>query len=346
MPSRLNTVTLGRTGIQVPQNGFGALPLQRIPEADAVRLLRRAFDGGMRYFDTARAYSDSEEKLGKAFAGGLRDRLVLATKTMAKTPAAFRADLDESLRRLRTDRIDVYQFHCAPRCWRPGDGSGMHEAMEKARAAGKIRFIGLTAHLLSVAEECVASGLYDTLQFPFSHLATDRESALVRSCAAADVGFVAMKGLAGGLLTRHDVAMAFVSRFPNVLPIWGIQREKELDQWLSCMAAPPAWTPERAAAAERDRKELAGSFCRGCGYCMPCPAGIQINNCARTSLLLRRAPSRTWLAPEWQAEMAKIEHCTRCGRCAARCPYGLDTPALLRANLADYRRVLAGEVQT
>lgn len=337
----MNTVTLGRTGLRVPQNGFGALPIQRIPKPDAVRLLRRAFDGGMRFFDTARAYTDSEDKVGEAFAGGLRDQIVLATKTMARTPADFRAQLDESLRRLRTDRIDIYQFHCAPRCWRPGDGTGMYEEMLAARAAGKILHIGLTAHLLSVAGECVSSGLYDTLQFPFSYLATDPETALVRRCSEADVGFIAMKGLAGGLITRFDCAMAFIAQYPNVLPIWGIQRGRELDEWLSCMASPPAMTPGRRAVIARDRAELSGSFCRGCGYCMPCPQGIKINNCARTSLLLRRAPSEHWLSPDWQAEMAKIGHCTDCRRCASRCPYGLDTPSLLRANLVDYRRVLA-----
>ena len=341
----MNTVTLGRTGLQVPQNGFGALPIQRIPKADAVRLLRRAFDGGMRYFDTARAYSDSEEKVGEAFAGGLRDEIVLATKTMAKTPAEFREQLETSLRTLRTDRIDVYQFHCVGRCWRPGDGSGMYEEMLAAKAAGKILHISVTAHLVAVAEECVDSGLYDTLQFPFSYLASDREVALVKRCEAANVGFIAMKGLAGGLITRSDAAMAFISQFPNVVPIWGVQRERELAEWLSYMADTPSMTPERRALVERDRKELAGSFCRGCGYCMPCPAGIQINNCARMSLMLRRAPSSAWLTPAWQAEMAKIDDCINCRRCASRCPYGLDTPNLLRANLADYRRVLAGDVK-
>ncbi len=341
----MNNVTLGRTGISVPQNGFGALPIQRIPKSDAVRLLRRAFDGGMRYFDTARAYSDSEEKVGEAFAGSLRDQIVLATKTMAKTPAEFREQLHTSLRLLRTDHIDIYQFHCVGQCWRPNDGSGMYEEMLAAKAAGKILHISATAHLIAVAEQCVDSGLYDTIQFPFSYLASEREVALVRRCESAGVGFIAMKGLAGGLITRSDVAMAYIAQFPNVVPIWGVQRENELDEWLSYMAETPAMTPARAALIESDRIALSGSFCRGCGYCMPCPVGIQINNCARTSLMLRRAPSANWLSPAWQAEMDKIELCLNCRRCASRCPYGLDTPALLRANLADYRRVLSGEVK-
>ena len=339
----MNDVTLGTTGITVPQNAFGALPIQRVSLDTAVGLLRRAYDGGMRYFDTARAYTDSEEKVGVAFKG-MRDQLFIATKTTAKTPERFWADLETSLTLLQTDHIDVYQFHQATQVWRPGDGTGMYECMLEAKESGKIRHIGITAHLIAVAFEAVESGLYETLQFPFSYLSGEQELRLVESCKAHDVGFVCMKGLAGGLITNSAAAMAWMGRFDNALPIWGIQREGELDEWLSYMDETPEWTPEVEAFVERERAELAGSFCRGCGYCMPCPVGVQINNCARMSLMLRRAPSAAWLNDHWQTEMARIDDCLECHQCASRCPYELDTPALLRANLEDYRRVLAGEV--
>ena len=342
----MHTITLGSTGITVPQNGFGALPIQRADKATAVRILRKALDGGMTFFDTARAYSDSEEKLGLAFGkAGLRDQLFIATKTMAKTPEQFREQLDTSLALLGTDHVDIYQFHCVDQVWRPDDGTGMYECMLEAKAAGKIDHIGITTHKISVAEEAVASGLYETLQYPFSYLADEREMALVQSCREHNMGFICMKGLAGGLITNSAAAMAFVSQFEDgVVPIWGIQRERELDEWLSYMDDTPTMTPEVRAFIEGERAELAGNFCRGCGYCMPCPAGITINQCARMSLMIRRAPSAGWLGERWQAEMAKIENCLHCNRCASRCPYELDTPSLLEANLADYRRVLAGEV--
>ena len=340
----MNTVTLGRTGISVAQNQFGALPIQRISKDEAVALVHRAYDGGMRFFDTARAYSDSEEKLGVAFEG-MRDKVYIASKTMAKTPGEFWKQLDTSLANLHTDYLDIYQFHCVDQVWAPGDGSGMYECMLQAKEQGKIRHIGVTAHKLEVAFDLVNSGLYETLQYPFSYLASEREHELVALCKQKDVGFLAMKGLAGGLITRSDAAMAYIAQFDNVLPIWGIQRESELDEWLSYFKDTPQMTPELQAFVVKEREQLAGNFCRGCGYCLPCTADIMINQCTRMSLMLRRAPSKAWLTPQMQAEMAKVRDCTECGVCMTRCPYGLDIPNLLKRNYEDYQRVLAGEVR-
>ncbi|MBQ2203329.1 MAG: aldo/keto reductase [Oscillospiraceae bacterium] len=339
----MKQITLGRTGITVPQNAFGALPIQRVDLPTAVGLLRRAYEGGMRFFDTARAYSDSEEKVGAAFAG-MREKVYIATKTQAKNAEDFWKDLHTSLRMLKTDYIDLYQLHCVPKCFRPGDGSGLYEAMLEAKAQGLIRHIGITAHLIGVAEEIVASGLYETLQFPFSYISSERDIALVRACEAANMGFIAMKGLAGGLLTNADACMAFVSQF-EALPIWGVQRTEELEQWLSFFEKTPAMTDDLLAVIEADQKALAGNFCRGCGYCAPCTVGIVINQCARMSQMVRRAPSAAWLSPHWQAEMEKIDDCVDCGLCMTRCPYGLEIPTLLRKNLADYRSILKGETK-
>ena len=339
----MKQITLGRTGITVPQNAFGALPIQRVDLPTAVGLLRRAYEGGMRFFDTARAYSDSEEKVGAAFAG-MREKVYIATKTQAKNAEDFWKDLHTSLRMLNTDYIDLYQLHCVPKCFRPGDGSGLYEAMLEAKAQGLIRHIGITSHLIGVAEEIVASGLYETLQFPFSYISSERDIALVRACEAAGMGFIAMKGLAGGLLTNADACMAFVSQF-EALPIWGVQRTEELEQWLSFFEKTPAMTDDLLAVIEADQKALAGNFCRGCGYCAPCTVGIVINQCARMSQMVRRAPSAAWLSPHWQAEMEKIDDCVDCGLCMTRCPYGLEIPTLLRKNLADYRSILKGETK-
>lgn len=339
----MKTITLGRTGITTPQNAFGALPIQRVEKAEAVKLLRKAYDGGMTYFDTARAYTDSEEKMGAAFEG-MRDKIFIATKTHAQDAKTFWEHLEISLTNLKTDHLDLYQLHCVPKCYKPDDGSGLYEAMLKAKEQGKILHIGITAHKIGVAEEIVESGLYETLQFPFSYLATDRDIALVKKCEEAGMGFIAMKGLSGGLLTNSKACMAFMSQYP-ALPIWGIQRDAELDEWLSFFEEEVVMTEELKAVIDKDRAELLGDFCRGCGYCSPCTVDIQINTCARMSQLIRRAPSATWMSEKWQAEMMKIEDCVECGECKTRCPYELDIPNLLRKNLADYKEILAGKVK-
>ena len=249
------------------------------------------------------------------------------------------------MKNLRTDYLDLYQFHCVDQCYAPGDGTGMYECMIEAKAQGKIRHIGITTHKLYIAEEIVRSGLYETLQYPFSYLSSDKEQELVKSCKEADMGFIAMKALAGGLINRSEAAMAFMMQFDNALPIWGIQKESELEEWLGYMEQTPEMTPEISAFIEKERQELTGEFCRGCGYCMPCPAGIMINQCARMSLMLRRAPSKAWLTEGMQAEMKKIEGCLECKKCMSKCPYELNTPELLKKNYEDYKKVLAGEVK-
>ena len=231
------TVTLGKTGITVNKNGFGALPIQRITKEEAARLLRKAFDNGITFFDTARAYSDSEEKLGYAFEG-IREKLYISTKTMSTDAEGFWNDLHTSLKNLKTDHVDILQFHNPSFCPKPGDGTGLYEAMEKAKEQGKILHIGITNHRLNVAMEAIESGLYETLQFPFCYLATEKDIALVTACKEHDMGFIAMKALSGGLITNSAAAYAFEAQYDNVLPIWGVQKEKELDEFLSYIGKP------------------------------------------------------------------------------------------------------------
>lgn len=336
-------VTLGNTEITVNKNGFGALPVQRVSKSDGVALIRKAYDNGIDFFDTARFYTDSEEKVGEALKD-VRSDVYIATKTGALTVDDFWKDLEISLGLLQTDYIDIYQFHNPPFCPKPGDGSGLYEAMLEAKAQGKIRHIGITNHRLAVAQEAIDSGLYETLQFPFCYLATEKDLELVDNCKKAGMGFIAMKALSGGLINNSAAAYAFLAQYDHVLPIWGVQRERELDEFLSYIDNPPAMNEEICQVIEKDRKELLGEFCRGCGYCMPCPVGIEINNCARMSLMLRRAPSESWLTPQMQEKMRKIEDCLHCNKCASKCPYSLDTPALLAKNYEDYKAVLAGTV--
>ena len=328
-------IRLGRTELLVSHTAFGALPIQRISKEDAVRLVRRAYDAGINYFDTANAYTDSEAKLGAAL-HDVRQNVVISTKSGGKDKASVQAHIEESLRRLQTDYIDLFQFHNPAELPDPEDPDGPFAAALEAKEKGYIRHIGITNHRLKVADAAIASGQFETLQFPFCYLAAPQDLELVERCKEADMGFIAMKGLSGGLLDDAEACYAFMREYPHVVPIWGIQREEELTQWLELTERDPHMTPEIQAIIEKDRKDLAGNFCRSCGYCLPCTAGIDIPQAARMSALLRRSPYQPYMSDEWHAKMHKIEECVHCDACKSRCPYGLDIPALLQVMLEDY----------
>jgi aryl-alcohol dehydrogenase-like predicted oxidoreductase len=335
----MEKIVLGRTGLVVTRTAFGALPIQRRTMEEAVPILRKAYDSGILLFDTARAYTDSEAKIGQALSS-VRQNIVITTKCMVDSGAKIPAMLETSLRNLRTDYVDVLQFHFAPFMPKPGDGSGILEALQTARQQGKARFIGLTSHALPVALEAARSGFYDTVQYPLSLLSSDKDLELIAVCAQNNVGLLAMKALGGGLVRNIPAAFAFMRRFPNLVPLWGIEKMKELEEFLALEANPPQWGPEIEAAVAKERAELQGNFCRGCGYCLPCPADIDIPTVARSGLSSRRMPAQIFASQEWQNKVKQAEECLDCQQCAARCPYELRTYELIKEQAQIYWRTL------
>jgi aryl-alcohol dehydrogenase-like predicted oxidoreductase len=331
----MDKIRLGRTNLLVSRSGFGAIPIQRISFEDAGHLLRKAYDNGINFFDTARGYTDSEEKIGEALSD-VRSEIIIATKTPSGDKEAVLKDLETSLRNLKTDYIDIYQIHNPPGLPDPDDPSSVFSGLLEARKQGKIRFIGITNHRLEVVLEAISSGIYDTIQYPLSALSTDADLKVVQECQKQDLGLIAMKALAGGLLTKAAPAFAFLRQYQNVVPIWGIQTESELDEFLGYEKLPPVLDKKMWQLIEQDRAALIGFFCRACGYCMPCPAGIPIPMAARMSLLLRRMPFQRFMKEDWRKQMMLIKDCQDCGQCKEHCPYHLDTPVLLREMLEDY----------
>jgi aryl-alcohol dehydrogenase-like predicted oxidoreductase len=329
----------GKTGLSVSRTGFGCIPIQRISYDESATLLQRAYENGVTLYDTANAYTTSEDRIGTAL-HHVRDKIVLCTKSGASTPDKLMENIENSLRMLKTDYIDVLQFHNPSFVPRPGGDEGLYDCALKAKSQGKIRFIGITQHSKERAREAVLSDLYDVLQYPFSYLSTDEELALACLCREHNIGLLAMKGLCGGLITNAKAAFAFLRQYENVFSIWGIQKMSELDEFLSYEKEPPLLDSSLRAAIEKDKAELSGDFCRCCGYCMPCPAGIPIYNAARITFLARRAVKEYWLSPEWQKNMQLIDNCTNCGHCKEHCPYGLDTPQLLKRQQAEYFKIL------
>lgn len=331
----METTRLGRTNLTVTRTGFGVLPLQRCDMDEAVRILRAAYHGGITFYDTARNYSDSETKIGRALCD-VRDSIIIATKSGAGTRAGVIRDLERSLTELRTDYVDLLQLHNPADIQNPDDEESAYAGLIEARDKGMTRFIGITNHILDRAEAAIKSGMYDTLQYPLCHISSPKDLALIDMCKSADMGVIAMKPLSGGLITHLAPAFAYLRQFDNVIPIWGIQKMSELEELLAAEANPPTPNDEMLSIIENDRCELAGDFCRACGYCLPCPQGIPITMAARMPLLLRRAPWQGFINEEWHAKMHLIKNCTDCGDCRSRCPYGLNPPAMLAKALADY----------
>ncbi|WRS26622.1 aldo/keto reductase [Oscillospiraceae bacterium MB08-C2-2] len=331
----MEKILLGKTGLEVTRTAFGMLPLQRVDAETAVQILRTAYEAGINFYDTARSYSDSEEKMGLALSD-VRKNIIVASKSMATNGDELKKHLEISLNNMKTDYIDIYQLHNPTQLPDPEDKNSTLYALMEAKRQGMVRHIGISNHSVDRAVAAVKSGIYETMQFPFSLLSIQRDKDLVALCEEHGMGFIAMKALCGGLLTNARTAFAYLRRFQAVVPIWGIQRMEELEEILELDANPPVYDAEIQALVAKEREELSGDFCRGCGYCLPCPVEIPINMAARMTFLLHRSPYLRFLTPAWQKEMAHIEDCIECGSCASKCPYSLNTPQLLKTMHKQY----------
>lgn len=336
----MDKIKLGRTNLMVTRNGFGALPIQRVSFEEARRLLRKAYDSGINFFDTARGYTDSEEKIGYSLSD-VRSSIIIATKSPAKDRKTLLQDIETSLRNMKTDYIDIIQLHNPDILPNPEDEEGSYAGLLEAKKKGLVRFIGITNHKIKNAMDAAVSELYDTIQFPLSSLSAEADLKLIEECKKRNLGVIAMKALSGGLITNAASTFAFLRQFDNVVPIWGIQRETELDEFISLEKNPPLLDEAMWSVINKDRAELAGDFCRGCGYCLPCPAKIEIPTSARITLLLGRAPYEGFLEDAFKEKMERINNCIECGHCRNNCPYKLDTPNLLRRELKSYKAFYA-----
>ena len=335
----MEKIRLGKTNLMVSRTSFGAIPIQRVSTEESTDILRKAYANGVNFYDTARVYGTSEGRIGNAL-GDVRDNIIIASKTLAKNGKDLRKDLEDSLAELKTDYIDIYQFHNPPFVPRPGAWEGLYDEAITAKQEGKIRHIGASSHLLDVAREMVMSGFIDTMQYPMSSIASEDEIKLIELCKDYDVGFIAMKAMAGGLISNAKSAFVFLRQFDNVVPIWGIQFLWELDEFLKYESDPPKLDNELWDIIYKDRETLSGDFCRACGYCLPCPAEINIPMAARIEFLLGRMNLPGLVNDEFKEMMQNIKKCTGCHHCINNCPYKLDIPELLNRHLNVYEEFI------
>lgn len=317
-------VTLGKTGLKISRVGFGGIPIQRIDAEKAKPLIDALIECGINYIDTARGYTVSEEYIGGAI-DGRRDKFVLATKSMARTREAMEADIETSLRNLRTDYIDLYQVHNPSMEQLDqviGEGGAL-EALMEAKAAGKIGHIGLTAHSTAVFERALGLDWVETIMFPYN-IVEQQGAELIHKCAEKNIGFIDMKPLAGGAIEDATLALRYVCSNPDVtVVIPGMAEVRELEQNLAACSNTEPLTDEELKAMDKVREQLGTDFCRRCNYCAPCTVGINIPSVFLFAGYLQRYDLADWAKDRYSTLKVKASACIGCGKCEPRCPYHL-----------------------
>jgi hypothetical protein len=334
----MRKIRLGKTGLMASELGFGGIPIIRLETDEAAEVVRHCFDCGITFFDTANVYGDSEKKIGLALES-VRDKVILATKTLARDAETAAEHIAYSLENLRTSYIDLYQTHnvandeALANIVAPG---GAYEALAKARAEGRIRNIGLSSHNIATAIKACRTGKFATLQFPFNFIERDPADELFKVTAEMDMGIIGMKPLGGGLLERADLCFKFLQQYPTVVPIPGIQAKSEVDEIVKIYRSPQPLSQEDLREIDRIRAELGTKFCHRCEYCMPCEKGVMIPNVFMFKSMYKRLAPGAAIAMA-HAAMESVENCGECGECVEKCPYDLPIPDLLKENLALYK---------
>jgi uncharacterized protein len=333
------TIRLGKSGLEVTRIGFGGIPIQRLSEQQAVKVIRRAIDGGLNWIDTANDYGNSEQRIGKAIKKYPRSEVLVFTKGTGRDPKALREQIELSFERLQTDYVDLYQFHIVPdqETWRTMLDNGAFDLVREYREKGRIRHIGASAHSRAAARVVIEHPEIEVLQFPFNFIVEDEGRQLVETCRAKDIGFIAMKPLGGGALQDASACIRYLLAVPGIAADPGFEHMEEV---LSLWKEGAGLSEENRRSIERIRRELGTRFCRRCGYCQPCPQGVQIVSLMTMETLVKRFPVDR-LSEKWIAGAAEsVAECIECGECEEKCPYKLSIMEEIRRGADVFRRAL------
>ncbi len=318
----MDKVRLGKSGLMVTRIGFGGIPIQRLSEEDAIKVIRRCLDHAINFIDTANAYTNSEERIGKAISSRY-EGLIIATKAGSREPHLIREHLDNSLKKLKVKSIDLYQFHGVNDFATYEKVLKLFDVFEEAKSAGKIKHIGFTSHQPDVAKEAVKSGKFETLLFQFNFINREAAEQLLPLCRENDVGFIAMKPLAGGALENGPLAIKYLLQFPDVVPVVGIQKTSEIDEIMEVINGSWKITNAEKREMERLRKEFGNRFCRRCDYCQPCTQGIPISTVMITPVIFHNNSPEKIFSGQFTEALEKAASCIKDGECEKRCPYNL-----------------------
>jgi predicted aldo/keto reductase-like oxidoreductase len=335
----MEKIRLGRTEMIVTKLGFGGIPIQRVSEEEAVAVVKKCLELGINYLDTANGYTTSEERIGKAIKGK-REGLFIASKSMGRTREDIEKHLKLSLERLGTDYIDLYQFHNvsnAEALETIVDPNGPRAALEDAKRAGLVKHIGISSHQIDVAKDIVRTDLFETIMFPLNFMAYEGKEELLSLCRQHDVGFIAMKPLAGGMIDNATVAIKYLLQIPDIVLIPGIERVPEIEEIARVFEGPKEMTAGEGQEMVRIREELGPRFCRRCDYCQPCTAGIPISDVMSFLNLRKRLPGVRLYSGKFAESFLKAEECTDCGECEERCPYDLPIRDMMKEHVKLYQ---------
>ena len=331
----MEKVRLGKTEMMVSKLGFGGIPIQRLSEDEAVAVVRRCLELGITYIDTAHGYTTSEERIGKAISGRRQD-VILATKSPSRKREEVESHLKLSLERLGVEYIDLYQFHNvsdADTLKTILDPSGPRAVIEDAKKAGIVKHIGISCHQIDVAKEIVKSDCFETIMFPLNFIYPDAKNELLSLVREHDMGFIAMKPLAGGMIANANIAFKYLFQFPDVALIAGIERVNEIEEIVRIVEEAPAMTAADQEEMEHIKQEVGSKFCRRCDYCQPCAEGIPISDIMSYPNLAKRLPAVRLFTGKFAESFAKAANCTECGECEERCPYQLPIREMLKEHL-------------
>jgi predicted aldo/keto reductase-like oxidoreductase len=326
---------LGTTGINASVISFGGIPIQRVCREEAVEILSACKDGGINFIDTARLYTDSEEKIGQYFQSHGREDWYVASKSPARDRDGILKDLAKSIESMACEYIDLYQLHNVStsqdmeRVLGPG---GALEALEEAKKQGLIGHIGLTGHKPEILDPGVSSGRFETLQVPFN--AMEKQALpLLRKARQKGMGTIAMKPLAGGALTVAAAALDYIlnSNWVDVA-IPGMQSVAEVQE--NCSVVDGKVTDKERRQLEKLIAGLGTHFCRRCEYCQPCPNGLNIPAMFLFEGYYSRYNLKEWAMERYSGLPIKASDCSQCGVCESRCPYELPIRQMLKDTAA------------
>lgn len=337
-------VKLGSTGLNISELGMGAIQITRLEWQQSIRMVHKVMDLGVNLFDTARAYLDSELRLGEALKGR-REKVVLISKSGKRTPKEVQQQIDESLERLQTDYLDVFLFHGGEAIMQESflAEDGILETVMKAVEAGKIRFLGFSAHRPAIALKGLETEQLQVAMVPANFISREFvDGPFMSKAREQEVAVLAMKPFGGGRIANPRLCLRFLKNYTGLIPCIGIEHSREMEENLAVWESDETLTEEDHREIERLTGLLGDRFCRGCGYCLPCPEGIPIPTVTFLKVFSMQMPRDRVVTPEHDRAVELAKGCTECRQCVAKCPYDLEIPQMLKENIRFYEDFAAG----